>query len=123
MKLLIDMNLSPRWVPLLMNAGYEAKHWSNCGPKDAPDSQIMTFAKAHGYVVLTHDLDFSAILAVTGGEKPSVVQLRSDDVNPDTIGSIVINALNQMADDLASGALLTVDPLRARLRMLPLSSG
>ena len=58
MKFLIDMNLSPRWV-------------------DAPDTTIMAFAHDHAYAVLTHDLDFSAILAATHSEKPSVVQIRA----------------------------------------------
>jgi len=43
--------------------------------------------------VLTHDLDFSAILAATHGEKPSVVQIRAEDVSPDVIGKQVIIAL------------------------------
>ena len=71
-------------------------------------------------MVLTHDLDFSAILAATHGEKPSVVQIRADDVSPDVIGKQVIIALRQMASELEEGALLTVDPNRTRLRVLPL---
>lgn len=72
--------------------------------------------------MLTHDLDFSAILAATHGEKPSVVQIRAENVNPDTIGPQVIIALRQMAAELKSGALLTVDPNRTRLRVLPLQA-
>ena len=67
MKLLVDMNLSPRW--------------SAIGKANAPDSEVMAYAAEHGYIVLTHDLDFSAILAATHGEKPSVVQIRADDVS------------------------------------------
>ncbi len=120
MKLLVDMNLSPRWIKLLAEAGIEAAHWSELGAAHAPDSEIMTFAKANGYVVLTHDLDFSAILAATHGEKPSVVQIRSEDLSPDEIGRPVIDALRQMTAELEDGALLTVDPKRTRLRVLPL---
>ncbi len=36
MKLLIDMNLSPRWVSVLRAAGFAALHWSSVGPLDAP---------------------------------------------------------------------------------------
>ena len=120
MKLLVDMNLSPRWIGVLSDAGIEAAHWSIIGAKNAPDSEIMAYASAHGYVVLTHDLDFSAILAATHGEKPSVVQIRAEDVSPDVIGKQVIIALRQMAAELEEGALLTVDPNRTRLRVLPL---
>lgn len=120
MKLLVDMNLSPRWVAALADAGIEAAHWSTLGAHSAPDWQIMTYASENHYVVLTHDLDFSAILAATHGEKPSVVQIRAEDVSPEVIGKQVIAALRQMASELAEGALLTVDPSRTRLRVLPL---
>src|ERR1022692_606385 len=112
MKLLVDMNLSPRWIGMLIDAGIEAAHWSTLGANNAPDTEIMAFASANNYVVLTHDLDFSAILAVTHGEKPSVVQIRAEDVSPDVIGAQVVAALRQMATELEEGALLTVDPNR-----------
>jgi predicted nuclease of predicted toxin-antitoxin system len=120
MKLLVDMNLSPRWVCLLTGAGIEAEHWSSLGLANAPDREIMSFAKVNGYVVLTHDLDFGAILAATHGDKPSVVQIRAENVSPEAIGGPVIDALRQMAAEVDAGALLTVDPNRTRLRVLPL---
>jgi predicted nuclease of predicted toxin-antitoxin system len=122
MRLLIDMNLAPRWVNVLADAGFEAAHWSTLGAGNAPDSEIMAFAKASDYVVLTHDLDFGAILAATHGEKPSVVQIRAEDVSPDAIGKQIIAALRQMSVELEHGALLTVDPDRTRLRVLPLQA-
>ena len=120
MKLIVDMNLSPRWAGSLADAGFEAVHWSTLGANNAPDSEIMAYARANDYVVLTHDLDFSAILAATHGEKPSVVQIRAEDVSPDVIGKQIIAALKQMAAELEEGALLTVDSNRTRLRILPL---
>ncbi|MDH3209724.1 MAG: DUF5615 family PIN-like protein [Burkholderiaceae bacterium] len=120
MKLLVDMNLSPRWVKALADAGIEAAHWSNIGANNAPDAEVMAYARAHHYVVLTHDLDFGAILAATHGEKPSVVQIRAENARPEVIGKQVITALRQMAAELNEGALLTVDPHRARVRVLPL---
>lgn len=120
MKLLVDMNLSPRWINLLTDAGMSAMHWTSLGQANALDSEIMRYASVHDYVVLTHDLDFSAILAATHGEKPSVVQIRAEDVSPDVIGASVITALRQMEHELNQGALVTVDPNRTRVRVLPL---
>ena len=71
MKLLVDMNLSPRWVSFLRGGGFESEHWSALRPSNAPDVAIMHFARSHGYVVLTHDLDFAAILAATQGGMPA----------------------------------------------------
>jgi len=90
MKVLVDMNLSPTWASLLTGAGITALHWSAIGPATAPDHEIMAYAKSNDYVVLTQDLDFSAILAATQGEKPSVVQIRSEDLSLDKIGKQVI---------------------------------
>lgn len=120
MKLIIDMNLSPRWVDELSKAGIPAEHWSTLGAFNATDQEIMAFAKSNNCVVLTHDLDFSGILASTHGDKPSVVQIRSEDVSPETIGKQVIAALMQTSRELEEGALVTIDPVRTRLRILPL---
>ena len=122
MKLLVDMNLSPRWVALLQGAGWEALHWSAVGQPTARDSEIMTFAAANDYVVLTHDLDFSAILAVTHGKKPSVIQIRSEDVSAEFIGKQTVAALRHVQAELEAGALLTIEPGRTRLRSLPIQS-
>lgn len=68
MTLLVDMNLSPRWVGTLKQSGLDAMHWSAIEKATAPDEEIMAYARERNYIVLTHDLDFSAILAVTQGE-------------------------------------------------------
>jgi len=120
MKLLVDMNLSPRWVDVFAGAGIHAVHWSTVGAKDASDAEIMAHALASDYVVLTHDLDLSAILAATHGEKPSVVQVRAHDISPDVIGRRIVAALRQAEAELLAGAVLTIDTTRERLRLLPL---
>ena len=66
MKLLVDMNLSPEWCPVLAGQRWESVHWSTVGDPRATDDLIMTWARVHGYVVFTHDLDFGALLAVSG---------------------------------------------------------
>ena len=123
MKLIVDMNLSPRWAVLLNSLDIQSVHWSVIGRASAPDSEIMAYAAENDCVVLTHDLDFGAILAATHGKKPSVVQIRAEDVSPAVIGSRVVAALRQMESELEEGALLTIDPSRTRLRLLPLLPG
>lgn len=122
MKLLLDMNLTPRWVPYLETAGFDALHWSKVGRADAPDEEIMAYAAKRDFVVLTHDLDFSAILAATRGKKPSVVQIRAQNISPESIGSQIVAALRHTGAELEAGALLTIDPDRTRIRLLPLQS-
>jgi predicted nuclease of predicted toxin-antitoxin system len=45
MKLLVDMNLSPRLCALLSKAGHEAKHWSEIGDPRADDAELLSWAK------------------------------------------------------------------------------
>ena len=120
MKLLVDMNLSPRWVDALQAAGHEAAHWSTLGPWTASDREIMQFAQDNNFVVLTHDLDFGDILAATGGAKPSVVQIRASGLGVTRIGAQVVGAMALCTDELDAGALVTIDATRSRLRLLPL---
>jgi len=83
MKLVVDMNLSPTWIPVLQAGGHEARHWSDVGDPCAQDSEVMTWARQCGQVVFTHDLDYGALLAVTGAEGPSVIQIRTTDITPE----------------------------------------
>jgi predicted nuclease of predicted toxin-antitoxin system len=120
MKILLDMNLTPRWALYLQSSGFEAVHWSQIGRPDAPDEEIMMYAAAQGFVVLTHDLDFSAILAATKGNKPSVVQIRARNITPEATGVTIVSALRHTMVELDAGALLTIDADRVRIRLLPL---
>jgi predicted nuclease of predicted toxin-antitoxin system len=120
MKLLIDMNLSPLWVQFLANSGFDSIHWSNIGQPSAPDTEIMDYASAYGLVVFTHDLDFGALLANRKTRRPSVFQIRTQDTLPTAIGGLVVRALHAGSSYLEAGALVTVDPNRHRIRLLPI---
>lgn len=121
MKILIDMNLSPDWREILARHGWESVHWSAIGKPSAPDKTILQYARENGYVVLTHDLDFSAILAATKANAPSVIQVRAQDVLSERFQNLIIEALRQFESALVAGALVVVDESRSRARVLPLS--
>jgi predicted nuclease of predicted toxin-antitoxin system len=119
-KILLDMNLPPRWVEFLSDHGIEAVHWSSVGDGRAPDSQILRWAEDHGFAIFTHDLDFTTLLAITGASGPSVIQLRSQDVMPDAVGAQVVSVLSTHASAVEAGALITVDLISSRVRLLPI---
>ncbi len=122
MKILIDMNLSPAWVPALGQAGFESVHWSEVGAADASDETICDYARRHGYVLFTHDLDFGAILASTHAHAPSVLQIRTQNVDPDYLCGMVITVLNGCREPLERGALISLDEATHRIRILPIDS-
>ena len=120
MKLLLDMNLSPTWVRFLEENGFGAVHWSTTGDPTATDAVVMAWARDRGFVVVTHDLDFSALLASTEAAGPSVIQVRTQDVLPDAIGSDVVRVLRDHHAALEQGAIISVDELASRVRVLPI---
>ena len=119
MKTLLDMNLPPRWAELLTKKGIESLHWHKIGAPDADDMEIMAYAYSNDYIVLTCDLDFSAILSATHGLKPSVVQIRAMCFQEETV-DLLADVLIQSASELEKGAILVVDFKKNRLRSLPL---
>ena len=80
MRIQVDMNLAPKWCEILGRHGWEAVHWSTIGNSSAADRVLMQWAAEHNHMVLTHDLDFGALLAATRATGPSVVQIRTQDV-------------------------------------------
>jgi predicted nuclease of predicted toxin-antitoxin system len=119
MKLLLDMNLSPDWVEALRQSGWDTVHWSSVGDPCATDTAIMQWALKGGYVVFTHDLDFGTLLAVTRAQGPSVIQLRTQDVMPQSLGERMMQILRQYETALQKGALITIDEAKSRVRILP----
>jgi predicted nuclease of predicted toxin-antitoxin system len=121
MKILIDMNLSPEWVATFTTAGIESIHWSKVGIATATDSVIMAYAKDNEYIVFTNDLDFGTLLAISKTDLPSVIQVRTQDLMPAKIGTLVISAINQFRSQLEIGALVTVETSRLKVRILPIN--
>ncbi len=121
MRLLLDMNLTPRWVSYLNEAGHNCTHWSQLGPSTAPDADICAYAREHCFVLVTNDLDFPQILAHTAAAKPSVILLRGEPLTPEARASAVLDGIAECREELDAGAILTIDwSDKPRARLLPL---
>jgi predicted nuclease of predicted toxin-antitoxin system len=76
MKFLVDMLLSPALADWLVTQGHDAVHASNAGLARAADSTILERARREQRVVITADLDYSRLLALTKAEQPGVILFR-----------------------------------------------
>jgi predicted nuclease of predicted toxin-antitoxin system len=120
LRIVVDMNLSVEWAPLLQQAGWAAVHWSMVGDPRAEDATIMAWAFKEDYTVFTHDLDFGTALALTHAGGPSVIQVRGKRVSPEHIGAMAGSAIKQYEAALSAGALVVIEPGKSRVRILPL---
>jgi predicted nuclease of predicted toxin-antitoxin system len=119
MKIIVDVNLAVRWASMLSSLGIEAVHWSKIGASNAQDIEIMSYARQNGYSVFTNDLDFSAILVSTRASAPSVIQIRADDTRPEAHLDRVANTLIKYSSAIDQGTIITIDPNKTRLHILP----
>lgn len=59
-------------------------------------------------------------MALTHANGPSVIQVRTQDVMPVHLGNTIIDVLQRYQPQLESGALITVDEHKSRVRILPI---
>jgi predicted nuclease of predicted toxin-antitoxin system len=83
------------------------------------DKEIIEKARAEGRVILTHDLDFGRIIAVSQANVPSVVTFRLNDMRPTQVNRYLAEVLAYFAEQLKAGALVSVNERGVRVRSLP----
>lgn len=121
MKFLIDQNLSPLVATGLSEAGHDAIHVSGLGMERADDSAVLDRASAEGRVIVSADIDFGTLLAVSGADRPSVVLIRrSADRRAIRLVELLLANLADVEEALGEGAIVALDANRIRIRALPL---
>lgn len=109
MKLVIDMNLSPRWASFLNAEGFEAQHWSEVADARAEDSEIVDWCREHRCVLMTNDLDFPRMLAFSSERGPSVLLLRGASLSPEARRKGVQRVVTERRLEVEAGAIVTLD--------------
>ena len=122
MLILADMPISPKTVEFLKELGHEAVHAADLGLARAADEEIVQRAKADGMAILTEDLDFGAILAVTGELDPGIIILRVGNWGREEIEGRLRTVLGELPEESFVNSIATVDRHRVRFRRLPIQA-
>lgn len=121
MRFLVDNALSFRVAELLRAAGHDAVHVRAYGLGAAVDEAILQRAGLEDRVILSADTDFGTLLAQMHTSKPSFILLRWPELRQAHDQARVLLAnLPNMTDDLNAGAVVVIEPLRIRVRALPI---
>ena len=120
MKFLADMGISLRTVDWLRDRGYDIFHLRDRGLQKLPDDEILDLARDEGRIILTVDLDFAQLLAVSRKALPSVILFRLGNENYDEINQRLTEVLNSCQEDLETGAIVSVNNETFRVRRLPI---
>ena len=118
-RLLADVHISSKTVAALQKQGYEIMRSSEFLPANAPDINILEFARTENWVVLTQDLDFSMLVALSRYSQPSLITLRLSSAKPDTVTQKLLEVLPQIEEALQEGSAITIQDESIRIRKLP----
>ncbi len=107
-------------VPVLRSLGYDAVHLHEEGLERLEDQAILAKAREENRVLLTHDLDFSELVAAGGARLPSVIVFRLRNMRPDNVNRYLLHIIEHDREALMKGAIVSVTEGRVRVRALPL---
>ena len=119
MRLLADMHIAPRTVRFLRSLGHDVVRVDELLQSTATDVAIVAAATREGRSILTQDLDFSAVVALSGRTAPSVISLRLSSSRVERVNAVLQEVLPGVEQDLLHGAIVTVQDGRVRIRRLP----
>jgi predicted nuclease of predicted toxin-antitoxin system len=119
-RFLADMGVSQRVVEWLRGRGDDVVHLREQGLQRLPNGDIFEKATAEGRIVLTFDLDFGEIVALSGASRTSVVVFRLRNTRTEHVVARLERVLVESADTLIQGAVVIVEDSRHRVRILPI---
>ncbi len=120
MRFLADMGISQKSVAWLRAEGHDTVHLRDEQLQRLPDAEILEKAKKENRIILTCDLDFTALLAASQSSLPSVILFRLEDERPDNINRRLFTVISESSIALQSGAVISVDERKHRVRLLPI---
>lgn len=116
--LLLDQGLPQSAVQHLGNG---ATHVSMIGMSNSSDQAILEHAEAEDSIVITLDSDFHTILAINQAVRPSVIRIRIEGLKGQEVAKLIQQVVSTTANDIESGAAVTVTERGIRVRKLPLA--
>jgi predicted nuclease of predicted toxin-antitoxin system len=119
-KFLVDMPLSPALARWLVDAGYDAIHAGDIGMERAPDVEIVSHASQNERIVITADLDYARLLALTGALEPSLILFRGGDWSDDEVIARINQLLQSVVDAEIERSIFVIERNRVRRRRLPI---
>lgn len=120
MRFLADMGVDVRVVEWLRRRGHDAIHLREEGLHRALDEQVFVKALAEDRIVLTFDLDFGDLAALTRERTARVLLFRLQNTRTAHVIERLEAVLAASSEALSRGAILIVEEARHRIRYLPI---
>ena len=113
------MCMDVRVVSWLNSHGHDATHLRDERLQRMPNGEIFDKAVAESRLVVTFDLDFGEIVALSKGRKTGVVLFRLRNTRTDFVIQRLSQVITECNDALARGAIVIIEEARHRVREFP----
>lgn len=123
MRFLIDQPVSPglaAWLRSPEAGSHDAIHVRDRGMSRAPDTDVFALAVRENRVIVTADLDYSRILALSGLEGPGLVLFRAGNVTDAEMLALLQRVLAEVPPPLLDRSVVVVDEVSLRISSLPI---
>jgi len=120
MKFLVDMPLSPQLAVWLRANGHDADHVSAIGLHNAKDHIILEAARQQNSIIITADLDFPQLLAISHAADPGVILFRGGNYSDEQMLQLLGRVLENYPENKLVQAITVVDRVRIRRCPLPI---
>jgi predicted nuclease of predicted toxin-antitoxin system len=99
---------------------HDAIHAADRGMARSPDTEIMALAKTEDRIVVTADLDYPRLLALSQTDRPAVILFRNGDWSESETTRRLGDVLRLIPEHELTSSLVVVEKTRVRRRKLPL---
>ena len=120
MRFLVDMPLSPQLAAWLREHGHDADHASIIGLHNAKDQHLIEVARQQNQTIITADLDYPQLLAISHAKDPGVILFRGGNYNEHEMIQLLKRVLDQSPEDKLIHTVTVVDKTRIRRCPLPI---
>lgn len=121
MKVLLDMPVSASLLSVLEAHGHEGVHAQQLGLDRAPDEDLLALARQEGRIVITADLDFPRMLALSAAEGPGLILFRGGTYSDIEMQDLLERVLEAVEAEVLERSICVVDRQRVRVTRLPLN--
>ncbi|MFN0137357.1 MAG: DUF5615 family PIN-like protein [Phycisphaerae bacterium] len=126
MKFIVDQPVSPRLATWLRSAeagSHDAIHVRDIGLSRAPDDAIFDFALRESRVLITADLDFARIIALSGALGPGLILFRAGNCDDVRMIELLRRVLSETTDEILPRSVVVIDEVSIRIAALPIRRG
>jgi len=119
MRFLLDMPVSFLLLDVLQKYGHEGVHAHEIGKDRAPDDELLEIARRENRVIITADLDFPRLMALSLAEGPGLILFRGGNYSDSEMCELLARVLQKVAPEILEKSVCVVDKKRLRVTRLP----